>query len=72
LPGFWRVSSARAERFAGLALAAFNLEKGVFVATSAGIDSGVDYLRWVQPGLRIGLKLRQNFGNGETRGSGEV
>jgi uncharacterized membrane protein YfcA len=29
----------------GLALAAFNLEKGVFVATSAGIDSGVDFSR---------------------------
>ncbi|HMF46405.1 MAG TPA: sulfite exporter TauE/SafE family protein [Candidatus Udaeobacter sp.] len=31
----------------GLALAAFNLEKGVFVATSAGIDSGVDFSRMV-------------------------
>ncbi len=29
----------------GLALAAFDLEKGVFVATSAGIDSGVDLSR---------------------------
>ena len=27
----------------GLALAAFDLEKGVFVATSAAIDSGVDF-----------------------------
>jgi uncharacterized membrane protein YfcA len=31
----------------GLALAAFDLEKGVFVATSAGIDSGVDLSRMV-------------------------
>lgn len=31
----------------GLALAAFNLEKSVFVATSAGIDSGVDLSRMV-------------------------
>jgi uncharacterized membrane protein YfcA len=31
----------------GLALAAFNLEKGVFVATSAGIDSGVDFSRMI-------------------------
>ena len=31
----------------GLALAAFDLEKGVFVATSAGIDSGVDFSRMV-------------------------
>ena len=29
----------------GLALAAFDLDKGVFVATSAGIDSGVDFSR---------------------------
>lgn len=29
----------------GLALAAFDLEKGVFVATSAAIDSGVDFSR---------------------------
>jgi len=28
-------------------LAAFNLEKGVFVATSAGIDSGVDFSRMI-------------------------
>ena len=33
--------------FRGLALAAFNLEKGVFVATSAGIDSGVDFSRMI-------------------------
>jgi len=31
----------------GLALAAFNLEKNVFVATSAGIDSGVDFSRMI-------------------------
>lgn len=31
----------------GLALAAFDLEKGVFVATSAGIDSGVDFSRMI-------------------------
>jgi uncharacterized membrane protein YfcA len=31
----------------GLALAAFDLEKGVFVATSAGIDSGVDLSRMI-------------------------
>jgi uncharacterized protein len=31
----------------GLALTAFNLEKGVFVATSAGIDSGVDFSRMI-------------------------
>jgi uncharacterized membrane protein YfcA len=31
----------------GLALAAFDLDKGVFVATSAGIDSGVDFSRIV-------------------------
>ena len=29
----------------GLALASFDLEKGAFVATSAGIDSGVDFSR---------------------------
>lgn len=31
----------------GLALAAFDLEKGAFVATSAGIDSGVDFSRMI-------------------------
>ncbi len=31
----------------GLALAAFDLEKSVFVATSAGIDSGVDFSRMI-------------------------
>jgi uncharacterized membrane protein YfcA len=31
----------------GLALAAFDLNKGVFVATSAGIDSGVDLSRMI-------------------------
>jgi uncharacterized protein len=31
----------------GLALAAFDLEKNVFVATSAGIDSGVDFSRMI-------------------------
>ena len=31
----------------GLALAAFDLQKGVFVATSAGIDSGVDFSRMI-------------------------
>lgn len=31
----------------GLALTAFDLEKGVFVATSAGIDSGVDFSRMI-------------------------
>ena len=31
----------------GLALAAFDLDKGVFVATSAGIDSGVDFSRMI-------------------------
>lgn len=31
----------------GLALAAFDLEKRVFVATSAGIDSGVDFSRMI-------------------------
>lgn len=31
----------------GLALAAFDLEKGTFVATSAAIDSGVDFSRMV-------------------------
>ena len=31
----------------GLALAAFNLEKGSFVATSAAIDSGVDFSRMI-------------------------
>jgi len=31
----------------GLALAAFNLEKGVFIATSASIDSGVDFSRMI-------------------------
>ena len=31
----------------GLALAAFDLEKGVFVATSAAVDSGVDFSRMV-------------------------
>ena len=31
----------------GLALAAFDLEKSAFVATSAGIDSGVDFSRMI-------------------------
>jgi len=31
----------------GLALAAFNLEKGVFIATSSSIDSGVDFSRMI-------------------------
>jgi uncharacterized protein len=31
----------------GLALAAFDLEKGNFVATSAAIDSGVDFSRMI-------------------------
>jgi hypothetical protein len=31
----------------GLALAAFDLEKGVFVATSAAIDTGVDFSRMI-------------------------
>src|SRR5215471_7568823 len=31
----------------GLALTACNLEKGVFIATSAGIDSGVDFSRMI-------------------------
>ena len=38
----------------GLALAAFDLEKGVFVATSAAIDSGVDFSRMI-------VYLRANF-----------
>jgi hypothetical protein len=38
----------------GLALAAFDLEKGVFVGTSAAIDSGVDFSRMI-------VYLRGNF-----------
>jgi uncharacterized protein len=38
----------------GLALAAFDLEKGVFVATSAAIDSGVDFSRMI-------VYLRSNY-----------
>ena len=38
----------------GLALAAFDLEKGVFVATSAAIDSGVDFSRMI-------VYLRHNY-----------
>lgn len=38
----------------GLALAAFDLEKGVFVATSAAIDSGVDFSRML-------IYLRSHF-----------
>src|SRR4030095_7370533 len=38
----------------GLALAAFDLEKGVFVATSAAIDSGVDFSRMI-------VYLRANY-----------
>jgi uncharacterized protein len=38
----------------GLVLAAFNLEKGVFVATSAAIDSGVDLSRMI-------IYLRNNY-----------
>ena len=34
----------------GLALAAFDLKKGVFVATSAAIDSGVDFSRMIEIG----------------------
>jgi uncharacterized membrane protein YfcA len=38
----------------GLVLAAFDLEKGVFVATSAAIDSGVDLSRMI-------IYLRNNY-----------
>ena len=38
----------------GLALAAFDLEKNVFVATSAAIDSGVDFSRMI-------VYLRANY-----------
>lgn len=38
----------------GLVLAAFDLEKGVFVATSAAIDSGVDFSRMI-------IYLRNNY-----------
>jgi uncharacterized membrane protein YfcA len=38
----------------GLALTAFDLDKGVFVATSAAIDSGVDFSRMI-------VYLRANF-----------
>lgn len=38
----------------GLVLAAFDLEKGVFVATSAAIDSGVDFSRMI-------VYLRSNY-----------
>jgi uncharacterized membrane protein YfcA len=38
----------------GLALAAFDLEKGTFVATSAAIDSGVDFSRMI-------VYLRNNY-----------
>jgi uncharacterized membrane protein YfcA len=38
----------------GLVLAAFDLEKGVFVATSAAIDSGVDFSRMI-------IYLRSNY-----------
>jgi hypothetical protein len=48
------VSSAPAARFAVCPLAAFDLEKGVFVATSAAIDSGVDFSRMI-------VYLRANF-----------
>ena len=44
----------------GLALAAFNLEKGVFVATSAGIDSGVDFSRMLIY-LRNGYLAQNSF-----------
>ena len=42
----------------GLALAAFNLEKGNFVATSAAIDSGVDFSRMI-------VYLRNGFLNAD-------
>jgi uncharacterized protein len=38
----------------GLVLAAFDLEKGVFVATSAAVDSGVDFSRMI-------IYLRSNY-----------
>ncbi len=42
----------------GLALAAFDLEKGTFVATSAAIDSGVDLSRMI-------VYLRHNYLTGD-------
>jgi uncharacterized membrane protein YfcA len=44
----------------GLALAAFDLEKGVFVATSAAIDSGVDFSRMIVY-LRSGYLTREFY-----------
>ena len=42
----------------GLVLAAFDLEKNVFVATSAAIDSGVDFSRMI-------IYLKNNFLDGD-------
>ena len=44
----------------GLALAAFDLEKNVFVATSAAIDSGVDFSRMIVY-LRNGYLVREFY-----------
>ena len=44
----------------GLALGAFDLEKNVFVATSAAIDSGVDFSRMIVY-LRSGFLAAESF-----------
>jgi uncharacterized membrane protein YfcA len=44
----------------GLALGAFDLEKNVFVATSAAIDSGVDFSRMIVY-LRAGFLAAESF-----------
>jgi uncharacterized protein len=44
----------------GLMLAAFDLEKNVFVATSAGIDAGVDFSRMIFY-LRSGYLTQESY-----------
>jgi uncharacterized protein len=44
----------------GLALGAFDLEKNVFVATSAAIDSGVDFSRMIVY-LRSGFLMAESY-----------
>ncbi len=47
LAGFFAGLIGTGGAIRGLALAAFDLEKGTFVATSAAIDSGVDFSRMI-------------------------
>lgn len=54
LAGFWAGFTGTGGAIRGLSMAAFDLPKAVFVATSAAIDLGVD-------GIRMGIYLSHGF-----------